>query len=132
MADIFKLDYPSNLQKPARENVLLLATCRGLEIIDISSIIRIEAVSNYSKLFFIDGRSLVVAKLLSWFEKKLTDEYFVRLHRGHVVNIRYIKTFRNLNEGEVMLVNDERITVSRRKRLDFKRAIYRYYGQGIG
>jgi two-component system, LytTR family, response regulator len=116
---------------PIKENILLLATCRGLEIIDIHSILRIEAISNYSKLFFTDGRCLVVAKLLSWFEKKLTAEYFVRLHRGHLVNMRYIKRCENLSDGEVVLVNNEKLSVSRRKRVDFKKAIYRYYGQAV-
>ena len=118
-------------QVPAKENMLLLATCRGLEIIDINSILRVEAISNYSKLFFADGRSLVVAKILSWFEQKLGGVYFVRVHRGHLVNIRYIKACDYSSGKEVLLVNNERLTVSRRKKQDFKKAIYQYYGQGF-
>jgi two-component system LytT family response regulator len=106
-----------------------LGTSRGLAVIDINSILRVKAISNYSKLFFADGRSLVVAKLLSWFEKKLAGDHFVRLHRGHLVNIRYIKACDNFNSGEAVLINNERLAVSRRKRLDFKKAIYQYYGQ---
>ena len=114
-----------------KEKILLLATCRGIEIIDINSVLRVEAISNYSKLFFEDGKTLVVAKLLSWFEKKLAAVHFIRLHRGHLVNIRYIKACDNYNNGEVVLVNNERLEVSRRRRLDFKKAIYRYYGHEL-
>jgi len=117
-----------NSQLHAKENILLLATCRGVEIIDINSILRVEAISNYSKLFFADGKTLVVAKLLSWFEKRLADLHFVRLHRGHLVNIRYIKACDSCNNGEAVMVNNERLAISRRKRPDFKKAIYRYYG----
>ncbi len=116
---------------PANENTLLLATCRGLEIIETHSIVRVEAISNYSKLFFADGRSLVVAKVLSWFEKKLDAIQFVRLHRGHLVNMRYIKSCDNGSNGEVVLVNDERLAVSRRKKLVLKRAIYQYFGHAL-
>lgn len=122
------IDNSSHLQKTPKEKILLLATCRGVEIIDINSLLRVEAVSNYSKLFFQDGKTLVVAKLLSWFEKKLAAAHFIRLHRGHLVNIRYIKACDNHSNGEVVLVNNERLAVSRRKRPDFKKAIYRYYG----
>ena len=124
-------DNSSHLQKTTKEEILLLATCRGVEIIDINSVLRVEAISNYSKLFFEDGKTLVVAKLLSWFEKKLTAVHFIRLHRGHLVNIRHIKACDNYNNGEVVLVNNERLAVSRRKRPDFKKAIYRYYGNNL-
>jgi two-component system, LytTR family, response regulator len=110
-----------------KANILLLGTCKGLEIIDTNYILRVEAISNYSKLFFADGRSLVVAKLLSWFEEKLAGVHFTRLHRGHLVNIRYIKACNYLNSAEVVLVNDEKLAVSRRKRIEFKKAIYHYY-----
>jgi len=129
--NITKTDPSLAVQIPAKENMLLLATCRGVAIIDINSILRVEAISNYSKIFFADGKSLVVAKLLSWFEKKLTGVHFVRLHRGHLVNIRYIKASNNSSTGEVVLITNERLAVSRRKRVDFKRAMYRYYGQNL-
>jgi two-component system, LytTR family, response regulator len=114
-------------QIPVKEDMLLLTTSRGLEIIDINSILRVEAISNYSKLFFVDGRSLVVAKLLSWFEKKLAGNHFIRLHRGNLVNIRYIRTFDNIGSGEVVLLNNDRFPVSRRRRPELKKAIYHYY-----
>jgi DNA-binding LytR/AlgR family response regulator len=44
--------------------ILLLPTCTGIELIDINAVIRIEAISNYSKLYFINGKTLVVAKVL--------------------------------------------------------------------
>jgi len=118
-------------QNVAKEKILLLPTCRGLEIIAIDSIVRIQAISNYSKLFFIDGRSLVVAKVLSWFEKKFEHIYFIRLHRGHVVNIMHIRGWENFNKAEVVLANGERVLVSRRRTAEFKKAVYKYYGNGI-
>ena len=118
-------------QLPVKENILLLATCRGVEILEINSILRVEAISNYSKLIFADGKTLVVAKLLSWFEKRLAGVHFVRLHRGHLVNMRYIKVCNTICSDEVVLVNDEKLAVSRRKRLHFKKAICRYYGYHI-
>ncbi|MEQ1767700.1 MAG: hypothetical protein ABL859_09765, partial [Methylotenera sp.] len=53
---------------------LLLPTCKGLECILFNEIVRIEASSNYSKLFFNNGKTLVVAKVLHWFEDQLPKE----------------------------------------------------------
>ena len=65
------------------KNILALPTNRGVEFIDTSTIIRIEAKSNYSKLHFVNGKSLLVAKVLGWFEGKLPADQFVRIHRTH-------------------------------------------------
>ncbi|MBL7748007.1 MAG: hypothetical protein JNM19_11300, partial [Chitinophagaceae bacterium] len=42
---------------------LLLPSCKGLETIDINTIVRIKAISNYSKLYFENGKTLVLAKV---------------------------------------------------------------------
>jgi two-component system LytT family response regulator len=131
MISTSNIDASLCLEIPVNENKLLLGTSRGLEVIDINSILKVEAISNYSKLFFADGKSLVVAKLLSWFEKKLAGDHFVRLHRGHLVNIRYVKSCDIFSNGGVVLINNERLAVSRRKKLCFKKAIYQYYGQNF-
>ena len=125
-----KLDYTVYPSAAGQENILLLGTSEGLKIIDTNSILRVEAISNYSKLIFTDGRSLVVAKLLSWFEEKLPVIQFNRLHRGHLVNLRYIKSYNSVSKNEVVLSNNEKLSVSKRKRTEFKKAIYHYYNGG--
>jgi two-component system LytT family response regulator len=122
------MSFPAYSEITARESILLLGTSKGLEIIDIDSILRIEAISNYSKLYFINGKSLVVAKVLSWFEEKLAYRRFTRLHRSHLVNMQYIRAYNAQNGSEVVLVNNERLTVSRRKRIEFKKAIFQFCG----
>ena len=125
-----KLDYAVYPPAASKENILL-STSGGLRIIDTNSILRVEAISNYSKLIFTDGRSLVVAKLLSWFEEKLPGHQFNRLHRGHLVNLRYIKSYNSFSNNEVVLSNNEKLSVSKRKRTEFKKAIYHYYNGGL-
>jgi hypothetical protein len=45
-------------------NILLLPNSTSTAVIAINNIIRIEAISNYSRLFFVNGKTLVVAKVL--------------------------------------------------------------------
>ena len=121
---------PVGKSKTIREDILLLGTAKGLEIIETSNIIRIEAISNYCKLFFVDGKTLVVAKLLSWFELKLSPCRFSRLHRSHLVNINYIRAYNNIESNEVVLTTGEQLMVARRKRTQFRKALQAFYAGG--
>jgi two-component system, LytTR family, response regulator len=97
-------------------DIFLLHTCTGTELITISNIIRIEAISNYSKLFFANGKTLVVAKVLKWFDKLLSDKGFIRIHRSHLINLSCINSYNNNNQHKIILQNLEEIDISRRKR----------------
>ena len=87
------------------EQVLFLPIIYGTEKIKISSIIRIEAISNYSKIFFADGKTLVVAKVLRWFDEKLPVQQFIRVHRTHFVNKSFMRQYNNA--GKVKLFSGE-------------------------
>jgi two-component system LytT family response regulator len=114
------------------KNTFILPTSTGVEIIDCSSLVRIAATSNYCKLFFSDGRTLVVAKLLSWFETRLSSRGFIRLHRSHMVNMQYILRLNKDKRTEVVLKDLLVIPVSRRKKQYCKKVILQSDGIGGG
>jgi two-component system, LytTR family, response regulator len=97
---------------------LLLPSCKGLETIDINTIVRIKAISNYSKLYFENGKSLVVAKVLRWFEIALTGRQFIRIHRGHLINPLFIDQCLLKCGAKVILRNGECIDIAKRKKND--------------
>jgi two-component system, LytTR family, response regulator len=91
----------------------------------ISDVLRIESVSNYSRIYFTDDkRPLLVAKVLSYFEDTLPACTFTRVHRSHLVNRIYIKDVVDCKQSglQIHLVNGEIIGVSRRKKAAFKRS----------
>ncbi|MCX6316616.1 MAG: LytTR family DNA-binding domain-containing protein [Bacteroidetes bacterium] len=98
---------------------LLLPSCKGLETIEITTIVRIKAISNYSKLYFENGKSLVVAKVLRWFEAALTGRQFIRIHRGHLINLQFIDHCLLKCGAKVILRNGECIDIAKRKKNDF-------------
>jgi two-component system, LytTR family, response regulator len=104
-------------------NILILPNSTGTAVIDISNIVRIEAISNYSKLFFANAcpasggsKTLVVAKVLKWFDELLSDKGFIRIHRSHLINLSCINSYNNNNQHKIILQNQEQINISRRKR----------------
>jgi two-component system LytT family response regulator len=94
---------------------IILNTSRGIFLIDANIIIRVEASSNYSKVFFSDGKMLITAKLLCWFEEQLGEESFIRLHRSHLINNRYLQLLKCSGKS-VELQNGKTVPVSRRRK----------------
>jgi two-component system LytT family response regulator len=93
---------------------LLLPTSNKIHCLDIDSIVRIEASSNYSKVYYLNQHYPIVAcKVLRWFESQLPPELFFRVHRTHLVNRKYLSA---ITSNSVILESGELINTSRRKR----------------
>jgi two-component system LytT family response regulator len=103
-------------------NTIMIADSKGVSLIDIASIIRIEAVNNYSRLFLNDGRKVMVSKVLKRMEAMLADKGFERIHRSHLVNAACIQRY-NLFQKKIMLHNEEEISISRRKKSQIKKKL---------
>ncbi|MEO7316999.1 MAG: LytTR family DNA-binding domain-containing protein [Ginsengibacter sp.] len=111
-----------SLSKPQNDK-MTISTSDGLEFFEIGSIIRIESSSNYSKIFFMDGKSILVTKLLKDFEEILLPYRFFRIHNSHLINLNYIKKYIRGDGGQVIMENNEVIDVSRRKKEEFLKLI---------
>lgn len=83
------------------------------------NILRIEAQSNYCKIFSIDrAKTMVVSKVLHRLQEKLPADMFIRVHRSHLVNRQYIKQVSGNHTKTAELINGESIPVSRRKQTE--------------
>ncbi|HZH64869.1 MAG TPA: LytTR family DNA-binding domain-containing protein [Flavisolibacter sp.] len=103
------------MQMNKTDAVLLLPTDRGTKIILVNTLIRVEAISNYSKLYFSNGSTLVVARVLRRFEVSLMAGHFLRIHRSHLVNKLWLRSL-DYNDGcRVSLQNGDVLPVSRRR-----------------
>jgi two-component system, LytTR family, response regulator len=92
---------------------LTIPTDRGVKKVFIKNIIRIEASSNYSKIFFCNERPIIVAKVLHWFEDNLSDDFFIRIHKTHLVNIYFVASIED--KSLIHLLNGEILKISRRR-----------------
>ncbi len=99
-----------NLQLPAH---------KGVEIIHFSHIVRVEAISNYSRLYFANGKTLVVARVLRWFESVLPVQDFLRIHKTHLVNRHFIQCYIQGTGGQVRLCNGDLVNVAKRRKACF-------------
>lgn len=80
-----------------------------------NNIVRIEASSNYSKIYLDNGHWLTVAKVLHWFEDNLEDDSFCRIHKAHIVNRQFISTI-SADNNILTLLNGHQLKISRRRK----------------
>jgi two-component system, LytTR family, response regulator len=104
-----------NLLMPAAPRIALPLDGRT-EFTEPARIIRCQGESNYTHIWFEDGKHLLVARTLAEFEELLSDFGFIRVHKTHLVNSRFIKAFRSNGNNILILKNGEEIPVSRRRR----------------
>lgn len=106
------LSYSGNITP----SLLVLPSSQGILVIPVSHIVRIQSISNYSKLFLADGKNIVVAKVLHWFEAHPSLACFVRIHRTHLVNVQHIKQYSHSKNGSLSMQNEEILPVARRRK----------------
>lgn len=107
----------------SQDEKIAIPTSEGLEFIPIKNILHIESSSNYSRIFFADGKSLLVTKLLKDFEDILQSYQFYRVHHSHLINLSYVKKYIRGEGGQVVMQNGDVIDVARRKKEEFLKLI---------
>lgn len=112
-----------NLHGKSALNKIAIATVDGLLFFNISDIIRLEASSNYTNIYFNNHPNLVASKTLKDFEDLLPADIFFRTHHSHLINLNYIKRYIKGDGGQIELQDGAYVDVSRRKKEEFLKAI---------
>jgi two-component system LytT family response regulator len=108
-----------NLKTALPENKrITISTGKGLQFIEIKSIIHIEALNNYSQFYFTDKTKLLVSKTLKEFDEMLSGYNFFRIHNSHLVNLVHVKGILTEKGDMAVLSNGSEVEISRRKKAD--------------
>ena len=72
---------------------IAIPTKEGLEFINSSDIIRCESDSNYTFIYLLGPRKILVSKTLKEMERLINNDQFIRVHSSHLVNMNYMKKY---------------------------------------
>ncbi len=79
-------------------------------------IIYLKANANYSEVYLVNGKHLLVSTTLKKLENRFLNLGFFRTHRSSLINLSFVKNYTSYFDGGVIeLSNNETIIVSRRK-----------------
>ena len=81
----------------------------------LSEIIFLEADINYTHIHLRNGEKITIAKTLKVFEKILEKHHFYRIHRSFLINCKHLMSY-DTKLGELILTNNHRAIISRRKK----------------
>jgi len=88
----------------------------GIHFFHPDQIIRLEAESNYTFIYVMERKPIIMAKVLADYEALLVPFGFVRTHRSHLVNRQHVLT---INEaGRIIMDDHSEADISRRKKKD--------------
>jgi two-component system, LytTR family, response regulator len=83
--------------------------------IPVQNIIMLEGFANYTLIHLQNGNKKLYARTLGHFEALLSEDNFIRVHRGFLINPCCISHF-DTNENILYLDNNIEVSVSRRKK----------------
>lgn len=108
-----------NLNQPQPSGYrLAISTTEGTSFYDASDIIRCEAAGNYTRFYIKEKKPLLTSRTLKEYEYLLTDHRFLRVHRAHLINPKYILSY--TRDHELKMSDGSLIQVARRKWDDIK------------
>ncbi len=111
-----KYGHFKNLIKDGLINRIALTTLDGYVIVHYADIIRCEANGNYTSVYFNDGSFLMLTKTLKHYASSLEKHGFFRVHKTHLVNLHYIRSYVKGKSSYVELKDGSNIEVSSRKK----------------
>ncbi|MDP3462252.1 MAG: LytTR family DNA-binding domain-containing protein [Bacteroidales bacterium] len=98
---------------------LVIPASHGFNVLAVDEIVRLEGDGCYTTVVMKDQKKTVVSRTLKDFEDSLPGEKFFRIHKSHLINLRYVKDYSNLSGNFVTMADESRIEISRRKAPDF-------------
>ncbi len=95
----------------------------GFQIVDVTDITHMDAEGSYTVIYFQNQTSLLTSKAIKEFEEVLDPEVFFRAHKSYLVNMQYIKSYSSVDGHEIILNNNSKIPLARRRLEEFMSAL---------
>ncbi len=89
-----------------------------LVFLEPKDIFYVESDGNYSTLYLVNNKKIVVTKKLKEINELLPSDHFFRIHNSFIINLHKIKEFIK-SDGYVVLENNAKIPVSRQRKSEF-------------
>jgi two-component system LytT family response regulator len=95
---------------------IALNTSNKTYIYKIDEIVRCESSGSYTIFYIKNSEPILISKSLGETEDLLKGHQFERIHKSHLINLNYLRTFIKSDGGFVEMENGDKIPVSNRKR----------------
>ena len=105
---------------------LVIQNVNGFRVLSLDEIVYLKGEVNYTRFILKTGEKLMTSKTLKEYENILTNYGFYRIHQSYLINLRFVKEYVKGEGGEVIMINNDQLDVSRRRKSEF---IARFLGK---
>lgn len=106
----------NNIKSASNRQCIVVNSSKGMHILKVHDIVRCQADDYYTLYYLANNTLLMISKTLKETEELLKDFDFMRVHKSHLVNKNYIKSFLRADGGLIEMVDGSKLPVSRRKK----------------
>ncbi|MBL7755606.1 MAG: response regulator transcription factor [Chitinophagaceae bacterium] len=112
----------SQVQEDVKDHYLALPHGNKMVITNIQQIVRLEGLSNYSRIYTVEKTMHITARTLKEYEDKLPADMFMRIHKSHIINIHYADKILKSKNGSLLMKDGTEIPIAagRKKMLQEK------------
>jgi two-component system LytT family response regulator len=96
--------------RPEKQQIIL-PTLDGFDVVKMEEIVRLKGNGNFTDVFLQDGSKKMVCRFLKHFTEMLPYP-FIRIHKSHVINIHFVKSYHKGTGGYVILNDGAEVEVS--------------------
>lgn len=110
------------------EDMIMFSTQQGGFQVNAKQIVYIENVAHSQVIHLKDGKTSEIRSRMSVLETDLSEKGFIRIHKGYIVNYRYVK---RIDASEILLTTGEKLPLSRMLKKQVK-SLWLEYGMKNG
>jgi two-component system LytT family response regulator len=111
--------FNKQLGSPNPFEKMSISAVDGMYFLNLKDIVRFEAEDNYTHIFLVSGERITSSKTIKAYEDMLEKSNFYRVHKKHVINLNYMRKFIKGDGGFLVMADNKKIEVSRRRRPAF-------------
>lgn len=105
-----------NLKGSSKQQKIALPTPEGLIFALVEDIIFCEADGPYTIIYLKSAGKFIVSKNLKEYELLLAEYNFLRVHNSYLINLNEIKRYIKGEGGYVIMSNDKKVDIAKRKK----------------
>ena len=109
----------AHLSRLLSKQIITLQTTEEIILVNTADIIYCSSAINYTIIWLIEKKKIVIAKTLGDIEQQLKEYNFFRIHQSYLINLLWLKQFKKAKGGYAIMIDDTKLEVSSRKREAF-------------
>jgi two-component system LytT family response regulator len=111
--------FQQHVQQPQISGKVALPNMNGYLFVELNDIMLVESDGNYSNLHMRSEKPILITKSIGDMEETLGQAGFYRVHRGYLVNLKFVREYVKKDGGQLVMQNGMSVPIARGRKEEF-------------